>query len=90
MKIPQRRQQSCGSSYLSARNYSKGPNKEDEGEKEEPGNRYFTFFFIKSSRTCLVQWAEKQRSCSEEQRSKTTQWCNPFGPPVSFWGPGLG
>lgn len=32
MKIPQRRQQNCRSSYISARSYSKGHNKEDEGK----------------------------------------------------------
>lgn len=88
MKIPQRQQQSCGSSYLSARNYSKGPNKEDEGEKEEPGNRYFTFFLLSLQGPASCNGLKNKGAALRSKGVKLHSGVTPLGHLCLFGDPG--
>jgi len=83
MKIPQRRQQTCSSSYISTRSRSKGPSKEDERKTKS----LETNFKSSGAATCHHRLGKKKKdNYSEEQSSRTARWCNSCGAPASLWG----
>lgn len=82
MKIPQRRQQACSSSYVSARSYSKGPNKDDEGKTKSLETGF------KSSRAASCHLCNRLKNKGATLRSKAVELHSDVTPLRISGGPG--